>query len=84
LWATVVRRAASDWVIYRKHKNEKCRKLAEEARSWIFDEDDPLLENSFVTICRQLDLSVGVVRRKISELTEEEVKKRRGMEFGDE
>ena len=84
LWASVVRRAAVDWVLYKDHKKAKFRKIGADAGKWIFREGESNEEGSFTFICDNLDLDSSLVRAKIKALTEESARKLRGMEFGDD
>ena len=84
LWAAVVRRAAVDWVLYKDHPNSKLSKLGVDADAWIFGNEDSHPLNSFESVCGMLDIEVGLIRLKVSSLTEEDARKLRGMEFGDE
>ena len=83
LWAAVVRRAAVDYVLYKEHSTTKLRKIGSDAESWIFSEDDDEL-SSFVSVCDILDLDASLVRSKITNLKEEDARRLRGMEFGDD
>jgi hypothetical protein len=83
LWAAVIRRAAVDWVLYREHPNPKLVKLGLDADTWVFSfENDSI--NSFESVCSILDIKASVIRDKITNLAEEDARKLRGMEFGDE
>ena len=83
LWASVVRRAVVDWVLYKDHSNSKLRSIGKEAGQWIFSNESNSV-NSFISICLYLNLEPALVRRKIRNLTEENARRLRGMEFGDE
>ena len=83
LWAAVVRRAAVDYVLYRDHTTTKLRKLGTDAESWIFSDEDESL-SSFVSVCDILDLEPDLVKTKIKNLREEDARRLRGMEFGDD
>lgn len=83
LWASVIRRAVVDWVLYRNHEKAKLRSVGKEAEQWLFsDEEEPL--NSFISVCGYLNLDPELVRRKLRSLSEEDARRLRGMEFGDE
>ena len=83
LWAAVVRRAAVDYVLYKEHETTKLRKIGKDAEQWIFsDETDAL--SSFESVCDILDLDSSLVRSKIMKLGEEDARRLRGMEFGDD
>mgnify|MGYP001161453501 CR=1 FL=1 len=83
LWASVVRRATVDWVLYRNHDDPKLRKLGVEADAWIFGEDTGDF-SSFEGVCDIIGLPVSLMRKKITGLTEEDARRLRGMEFGDD
>ncbi len=84
LWAAVVRRAAVDWVLYKEHSDTRLRKIGSDAGNWIFGSTDDRNYFAFETVCNSLELCPSVVRRKIKSLREEDARKLRGMEFGDE
>jgi hypothetical protein len=84
LWAAVVRRAAVDWVLYKDHGTTKLRKVGGDADFWIFRDEDVKRLSSFSSVCDILGLSVELVRGKISDLSEEDARRLRGMEFGDD
>ena len=85
MWAAVVRRAVVDWVLYREHSATKLRKLGQDADKWIFDEEQEQIDlTSFITVCDILNLCPSTVRGRIESLSEEDARKLRGMEFGDE
>jgi len=76
----ILRRAAYDWVLYRSSTRLEHKYLAEDAYTWIFQEDEEhqnwAIRNgdgkqltAFVTICEELDLDAEVVRRAIKALT---------------
>ncbi len=83
LWAAVVRRAAVDYVLYRNHEKTKLRKLGADAEAWIFSGEEDTL-SSFVSVCDILDLEPDLVKTKIKNLCEEDARRLRGMEFGDD
>lgn len=83
LWASVVRRATVDWVLYRNHSDPKLRKIGIDADSWIFGEADNEF-SSFEGVCDIIGLPVSLMREKIVNLTEEDARRLRGMEFGDD
>lgn len=83
LWAAVVRRAAVDYVLYKEHEKTKLRKLGNDAEAWIFSEEGDTL-SSFTSVCDILDLDPGLVKSKIKNLCEEDARRLRGMEFGDD
>ena len=84
IWAAVVRRAVVDWVLYKNHENIKLKKLGLDADVWIFRGEDVIPVNSFQSVCDFLNIEPDVIRSKIRALTEEEARRLRGMEFGDE
>lgn len=76
----IIRRAAFDWVLYRSSTRIDQKQLAEDARTWIFEEDeehphwklrkaDEKLITGFVSICDALDLDVERVRSYVRKLT---------------
>ena len=83
LWASVVRRATVDWVLYRNHKDPKLRKIGIEADAWIFGEPSNEF-SSFEGVCDIIGLPVSLMREKVKNLTEEDARRLRGMEFGDD
>lgn len=83
LWASVVRRATVDWVLYRDHKDPKLRKLGVDADAWIFGESADEF-SSFEGVCDIIGLPVSLMREKVKNLTEEDARRLRGMEFGDD
>ena len=86
MWAAVIRRAVVDWVLYREHSTTKLRKLGQDADRWLFEDDsDSATEiTCFLAVCDILEIKPGVVRGRIKTLSEEDARKLRGMEFGDE
>lgn len=84
LWAAVIRRAAVDWVLYRHHKSMKLRRWGIDADLWLFQEDDTKTLCGFKSVCAALNLDHDLVRSKIKALTEDEARRLRGMEFGDD
>jgi hypothetical protein len=86
MWAAVVRRAVVDWVLYREHTAAKLRKLGQDADKWLFDDIDNSATEiaSFLAVCDILDVDPGIIRERIKRLSEEDARKLRGMEFGDE
>lgn len=83
LWAAALRRAAVDFALYVDHDTMKLKKLGLDAQRWMFgtSEDDGV--TSFPNICNLLNLPVDVVRERVLNLTEDEARRLRGMEFGD-
>lgn len=84
LWASVLRRAVVDWVLYRNHDNVKYKKIGFHAETWIFSPGTESEISSFESICSMIGVPASFMRRKIRELTEEQARRLRGMEFGDE
>lgn len=84
LWAATVRRAAVDWVLYANHENPRIRKQGMDAHTWIFVDDNSGYIASFVNVCDMLGLEPELVRARIRRLSEEEVRRMRCMEFGDD
>lgn len=80
----VVRRAAHDWILYRTSKRLPMRQVAEEAFTWLFEEEPghpwwAMREKSGCTlmsllnICEQLDLEPEYVRERIRKLTVQQI-----------
>jgi len=76
----VVRRAAYDWVLYRTSTRLLHKKLAEDAYTWLFEEEagHPNWDErnrqgksitAFLTICSELDLDAKTVRNYVRRLT---------------
>ena len=84
LWAAVVRRAAVDWVLYRNHETSKLRKVGQDAEYWIFLDKEENRLSSFVSVCDILGLEPSLMREKVRNLSEEDARRLRGMEFGDD
>ena len=84
LSASVLRRAMVDWVLYRDHADHRLAKFGDDAGSWIFGEARVDNINSFQSVCGTLNLDPELVQEKIKGMTEERVRRLRGMEFGDE
>ena len=85
LWAAVVRRAAVDWVLYYDHSNSlKLRKIGANAGQWLFQDSSEDSVCSFLVVCETLGLNPDLVRSLVTSLTEEDARRLRGMEFGDE
>ena len=84
LWAAAIRRAAVDYALYKDHEDIKLKKLGMEAHKWIFcAPENPTEINAFPLICDMLGIPVSIVRKHILDLTEDEARRLRGMEFGD-
>ena len=84
LWAAVVRRAAVDWVLYKDHPTSKLRKIGADAEYWIFLDKEENRLSSFVSVCDILGLEPSLMREKVRNLSEEDARRLRGMEFGDD
>jgi len=84
LWAAVVRRAAVDWVLYHEHESLKLRKIGADAGQWLFHDHSEDHICSFNIVCDILGLSPDLVRSKVTSISEEDARRLRGMEFGDE
>ena len=84
LWAAVVRRATVDWVLYNKHENSKLQKIGADAGQWLFYDDSEDHICSFIIVCETLGLDPDLVRSKVTSISEEDARRLRGMEFGDE
>lgn len=76
----ILRRAAYDWVLYRSSTRIEHKQLAEDAFTWLFQEDEEHQHwdirddegkqlTSFLSICEELDLDADVVRRAVRNLT---------------
>jgi len=76
----IIRRAAHDWVLYRMSTKLDYKQIAEEARTWLFEEEEGhpnwLERNNneryitaFVAICDALDLEPEVVRDRVRKMT---------------
>ena len=83
VWASVLRRAAVDWVLYRAHPNVKLKKRGRDAELWIFNQESGDDISSFDSICSIMGISSEFIQARISRLTEGEARRLRGMEFGD-
>lgn len=81
-WATVIRRAVVDYVLYRKHEVPKLKKIGQDAEQWLFGSDTGLV-NSFSNVCHYLNIEPSVVREYVANFTEETARRLRGMGFGD-
>ena len=84
MWAAVVRRAAVDRALYLAHGSDKLSAIGADANSWIFDASPPDMFNSFEQVCFYLGLRPEVVRCATLGLTEDDARRQRGMEFGEE
>ena len=84
LWASVLRRAIVDWILYRNHENVKLKKVGFNAETWLFGPDSDTDVSSFESVCSMIGVSTDFMRSKINTLTEEQARRLRGMEFGDE
>lgn len=79
LYAQVIRRAAVDRTLYRRHVLQKLAKIGDAADQWVFGADEP----TFTEACEILDIEPSVLRRMVDSLTEEEARALRGLEFED-
>lgn len=84
LCAATLRRAIVDWVLYLGHDDPRLSRFGEGADSWLFDGDDDQSPQSFASMCDLLGLPADMIRDRIRAMTGEQVRKLRGMEFGDE
>lgn len=66
LYAAVLRNAIRDWLNYRRSSRVKKKKMAEEARQWLFSECED--NNSFNTICNFIDIDPITVRSRIKQI----------------
>jgi hypothetical protein len=80
----VVRRAAHDWILYRTSARLPMKQVAEEAYTWLFEEEpghpwwrmrerNGCTLMSLISICEQLDLDPEFVREKIRKLTVQQI-----------
>ncbi len=84
LWAAVVRRATVDWVLYNEHESLKLKKIGADAGQWLFHDESEDHICSFKIVCDCLGLDPDLVRSKVTSISEEDARRLRGMEFGDE
>ncbi len=85
LWASVMRRAIVDWVLYRNHEDPKLNKLGKSADDWLFLSEPPQEGlGSFYSLCEMMNLPTSLVKKRILNMTEEDARRLRGMEFGDD
>ena len=84
LWAAVVRRAIVDWLLYKDHPDPKQKKSGVNAGNWIFGSTGDGSISTFESVCYMMGMSPEYIRSKIRSMTEEDARKLRGMEFGDE
>ena len=63
LLGAVVRTAMRDWLVYRNNANRQYRKLAEDARHWIFESEGE--ENSFITFCELIGADATIIRENL-------------------
>ena len=86
MWASVIRRAAVDWVLYRSHPSPKLRQLGEEAGAWLFDgpEEPQDATGVFASVCQSLNIEMAEMRNRIRAISEADARKLRGLEFDDE
>lgn len=86
MWASVIRRAAVDWVLYRNHGSPKLQRLGQDADEWLFQgpqepQDDP---GTFASVCLSLNMRMEDVRDRIRAITEVDARHLRGLDFDDE
>lgn len=84
LCAAIMRRAVVDFVLYRQHKSVKLRRIGRDADIWLFGPSSMSDFSSFVSICSYMNLPPSLLRDKIRAMTEEDARRLRGMEFGDD
>ena len=84
LWASVLRRAIVDWVLYADHRDSKLKQIGKDAEDWIFSEEIDEDITSFSSVCSIMGIPVSLMREKILGMTEEHARRLRGMEFGDD
>ena len=85
LWASVMRRAVVDWVLYREHEDPKLSKLGKSADDWLFLQEAAREDlGTFHSLCEIMNLPPSLVRERILNMTEEDARRLRGMEFGDD
>lgn len=78
LWLAVFIRAARDYTLWRDEKKDvEKRKLAEDARRFIFD-----ATSGFADMCTVFDLDVGRLRHRAETMTREDVRKIEMLERG--
>jgi hypothetical protein len=73
LWLKVIIRAVFDWVQYRDSDRLPQKKLADSAKSWLFDPNE--LFNGFANLCESLDVDPEKVRKWACGLSREQVAK---------
>jgi hypothetical protein len=73
LWLKVIIRAVFDWVQYRDSNRLPQKKLADGARSWLFEPSDVF--NGFENLCFSLDVDPSKIRKWASALSKEQVAK---------
>ena len=85
VWAAVIRRSVVDWILYKEHKSTKLRKIGQDADLWMFktppNEKDI---TTFHSVCDILNVGPEIIRGRVQNLSEEDARRLRGMEFGDE
>lgn len=76
----ILRRASHDWILYRQHRKMVLRELAEDAYTWLFEEEEghPDWEErksdvgdsltSFLSICEALDFDPEDVRNRVRKM----------------
>ncbi len=80
----IVRRAAHDWILYRTSTRLPMKQIAEEAFTWLFEEEpghpwwsmrqkSGCMLTSLLNICEQLELDPEYVRERIRKLTVQQI-----------
>lgn len=89
LWASVLRRALVDQVLYSDPERKLSPEYAEigdEVRNWVFGDGPENCEFSicsFDAVCGYVGLDAELVRERIENMTPDMIKRLRGMEFND-
>lgn len=73
LWLKVIIRAMFDLASYRDSPKLVHKKLAENAKAWLFEPNE--LFNSFESICKFLELDIKKIRVRASMMTKDDVAK---------
>ena len=85
VWAAVIRRSVVDWVLYKDHKSTKLRKIGQDADTWMFKTPPNERDiTTFYSVCDILNLHPEAIQGRVLVITEDEARRLRGMEFGDE
>lgn len=83
LCAAITRRAVVDYKLYSNHESPRLARIGDEAMLWIYD-DESTDVGSFVFVCEAMGLPPDAVRARIESISEEQIRRLRGMEFGDD